>query len=62
MNVNIEVLCPACKECKLFEIGEDKLYADGKVYETLRYCKHLEICENAVKIWEKQNELNKKAI
>jgi len=62
VNVNIEALCPACKECKKFEIREDKLYADGEVYETLRYCEHLEICQNAVKIWEKQNEPNKKTL
>ena len=63
MNKNIQVLCDACAKCEKFQVEQTTLWADEKPYEHLLYCKHIEICQNAVDIWEKhikeekQNEI-----
>lgn len=58
MNANIQVLCNACAKCEKFQVEQTTLWADEKPYEHLLYCQHIEICQNAVDIWEKQNESN----
>ena len=64
MNKNIQVLCDACDKCEKFQVEQVTLWADEKPYEHLLGCKHIEICLNAVDIWEKhikkekQNESN----
>lgn len=58
MNANVQVLCSACDKCKKFEVEQETFWADDEPYEYLLYCKNVNICMNAVEIWEKQNESN----
>ena len=58
MNANVQVLCSACDKCKKFEVEQETLWAEDEPYEYLLYCKNVNICMNAVDIWEKQNESN----
>lgn len=53
MNVNVQVLCSACDKCKKFEVEQETLWANDEQYDFL-YCKNIEICQNAIDIWEKR--------
>ena len=56
MNINVSVLCPACKECSLLDVEQTDLWANDRIYDKLFACKNLNICIEAIKIWEKHNE------
>ena len=58
MNANVQVLCSACDKCKKFEVEQETLWTYDEPYVYLLYCKNIDICQNAVDIWEKQNESN----
>ena len=56
MNINVQVLSSACDQYKMFEIDHIDIYAQDRNYERVFYCKKLELCKNAVSLWDKQNE------
>lgn len=57
MNININVLCSACKDCSRIKIEKEMIYADNTLFEIIFYCEHLHECENAVNIWkDRENE------
>lgn len=60
MNMNVQVLCSACNKCEKFEVEQETLWANDEPYEFLIFCKNIDVCLNAVKIWEKQNETSRK--
>lgn len=56
MNLNVQVLCSACTNCRKLNVHQDDLWADNMIYDKLFYCEHLEICKNAVEIMDKWEE------
>ena len=62
MNANVQVLCSACNICKKFEVKQETLWTNDEPYKYLLYCKNVDICMNAVDIWEKQNDAHSKYI
>ena len=56
MNINVSVLCPACKGCDKLDVEQTDLWADDHICEKLFTCSNLNICLKAVEIWEKQND------
>ncbi len=56
MNINVQVLSSACDQCKMFKVDHTDIYAQDRIYERIFYCKNIELCMNAISLWEKQNE------
>ena len=62
MELNVEGLCTACKNCKYFEIEQkvilmekEKNYVVAHPFSKEYRCKHVEICKNAIDIfWDKR--------
>lgn len=59
MKIDVKVLCPSCEKCKLFEMVEDKIYANNEIYENIYSCEHLKICQNAIEIHADDSEAEK---
>ena len=60
MNINAMSLCSACKYCKYIEVEQETFRTDdNSPYANIFYCKNINICLNAIKIWEKQKEEEK---
>lgn len=62
MNINANVLCEACKKCNEFEIEEEILSVFGDSKSRMYSCKYVQLCINAVNIWEQmENKASKTA-
>ncbi|MBO6262054.1 MAG: hypothetical protein J6N95_05550 [Bacilli bacterium] len=50
---NVTVPFEYCKECVHLKITENTLYENNKVMLRITACEYRDICENAVRIWNK---------
>lgn len=54
IQIEVKTAFESCDKCSYYRLETSTFTADNGEQETIFYCKHWMLCQNAVKIWHKE--------